>query len=309
MNDLLVAIRAHLQNSAVRVPSPTEAWSVREGRLEVVLDGARLGENIQRSGPSIPSYVFSLSYWYEQATGKRLDGVVRVVGVVPDTPAGNRARFMLTELAAALGESLRVEGLVPWSLPARPVMNAPLAPRPASLHAGSGEHQVEVLLTLQASTPMGQLQRQFPLGLFNERKSTRTRLFPGGGAQADLWSFDEETRTLHLVELKVGGNATVGIIPEAFTYAMLLRRFASHPRASWSAEWEGARGAREAERVVMWLAAEKFHPLVYSAGRSPLSWLNDGLEETGVEFRIVPIDVNGHQAVRWGTRWPPARSR
>jgi len=304
MNDLLIAVRSHLQNNAVRVPAPATAWSVQGGRVEVVLDGERLGENIQRSGPSIPSYVFALAFWHEQATGKRLDGVVRVVGDVPDTVAGNRARFMLTELAAALGDRLRVVGLVPWSLPARPVMNAPMAAREASLHAGSREHQVEVLLTQQATNPMGRLQRQFPLGLFNECKSTKTRLFPGGGAQADLWSFDEETRTLHLVELKVGGNATVGIIPEAFTYALLLRRFATHPGASWSVEWEGSRAARRAEQIVVWLAAEKFHPLVFSEGRSPLAWLNTGLAETGVEFRIVPIDVDGTRAVRWGTTWP-----
>ena len=111
MNDLLTAVRSHLQNNAVRVPSPATAWSVQDGRIEVVLDGKRLGENIQRSGPAVPSYVFALAYWFELATGKRLDGVVRVVGEVPDTLAGNRSRFMRTELAAALGDRLQVEGI------------------------------------------------------------------------------------------------------------------------------------------------------------------------------------------------------
>ena len=62
-----------------------DAWSVASGQLVVDLPGARLGENIQRTGPSIPSYVVALCYWYEVATGERLNGVVRVVGSVPDT--------------------------------------------------------------------------------------------------------------------------------------------------------------------------------------------------------------------------------
>jgi len=301
---VLDAVRSHLGNDAIRVPSPVDAWSVASGQLVVDLQGARLGENIQRTGPSIPSYVVALCYWYEVATGERLNGVVRVVGSVPDTVGGNRARFMLTELSSVLGDRLRVEGMRPFRLPDRPVMNAPTQVRSASSKGTRPEHQMEVLLTQQAKTPMGRLRRQFPLGLFDGKKSSTTRVFPGGAAQADLWSYDAASRTLNLVELKVGGNATVGVLPEAFTYARLLQRFALHPHATWSEAWDGSKAAQAATRVVMWLVGEQFHPLVWTKGDSPLAWLNGSPRAGALEFRVVRFARSGRRSVRWSPVWP-----
>ena len=303
MKHILDTVRSHLDNSKIDVPSAGAAWSVEDGQLRVEMQGGVLGRNIQEHGPSIPCYQLALCFWYEQATGNRLDALLEVVGEVPSTPHGNRGRFMLTELQAVAGERLTVQGLVPWQLPDNPVMNSPLEDRKDNDDGGGQEHKAEVLLTQLETTPMGKLKRQFPLGLFNERKSAATRLFPGNGAQADLWSFDETTKTFNLVELKVGGNATVGIIPESLTYARLLQQFAAHPNAKWSKEWAGAQAIRKAERVVVWLVGEKYHPLVFSQGTSPLAWLNEGPLRDVLEFRVLPVDV-GDDGVQWGAFWP-----
>ena len=297
MQELLDTVRSYLGNTSLNIPSPKEAWSVADGQLRVVMQGDVLGQNIQ-----IPCYQLALCFWYEQATGKRLDAVLDIVGDVPSTIAGNRGRFMLTELQSVAGQRLTVRGLEPWQLPETPVMNAPTEIRKESSDGGGAEHKAEVFLTQLATTPMGKLQRQFPLGLFNAEKSAATRLFPGNGAQADLWSFDEVTKTFNLVELKVGGNATVGIIPESLTYARLLQQFAAHPNAKWSEEWPGAQAVRQAKRIVVWLVGETFHPLVFSKNTSPLAWLNAGPLRDVLEFRILPIDV-GSDGVAWGEVW------
>ncbi len=301
MDHVLQVVREHLGNPRLRVPSPLDAWSFDGDELRVQLDGKRLGQDIQSSGPSIPSYLIALAYWYEQATGDRLCPVVEVIGEPPDTPAGNRGRFMLTELGTVLGDRLTVLGLDPWQLPDDPVMNAPLQQREASHDRGGPEHQAEVLLT-RMPTPMGRLQRQFPLGLFAGSKSTKNRLFPGNGAQADLWGHDPETRTFHLVELKVGDNAAVGILPESLTYARLLQRFAAHPSARWSQDWEGSRALLASEKVVVWLVGERYHPLVFNGVDGPWRWFNEGPCRHELEFRVQGIRVADH-----GVEWSPPR--
>lgn len=301
MNTILDVVREHLGHRSINVPSPRDAWSVRDGRLHVQLDAARLEQNVQTNGPAIPMYALALSYWYERAIGTPLPVVVDIVGQTSDSLHAARGRFMLTELSEAVGDRLTLRNFTPWRLPARPVMNAPQQTRKNSIHRGGKEHQAEVRLTMLETTPMGRLQRQFPLGLFDGKKSHHTRLFPGGGAQADLWSYDEKTRTLHLVELKVGKNAEVGIIPEALTYARLLQRFAAHEEATWSKEWSGSKAARSAERTVVWLLAERFHPLVFRNGDSPLRWVNGGAFAGELAFRVLPF-VDGEDVV-FGEVW------
>lgn len=300
---VLETVRRHLSRQSIRLPRVAE-WTLRGDELHARLPGRALGKNIQTLGPSVPWYALAACYWFEVAGGERLNAVIEIDGPVPDGPHARRARFMLTELSRALGDRIRLDGVAPWHIPDGAVMNAPLGPRAASSDVGTAEHQVEVLLTELANTPMGPLQRQFPVGLFDGVKSRDTRLFPGNGAQADLWSFDAASRTLHLVELKVQGNATVGILPEAFTYARLLQRFAEHPTAAWSEEWEGARAARTAERTVMWLLAEELHPLVFGLERSPLTWLNERLGDDGLEFRVVRFERTGPDGVRFTDPWP-----
>lgn len=303
MKDVLDVVRRYLGSSRLQVPHPRAAWRVDDGRLVVELEGERLGENIQRLGPAVPTYALALSYWFERATGQALPAVVDVVGAIPTTLDGNRGRFMLTELGRAAGERLTVRGMTPWELPEAPVMNAPLQSREGSHDRGGAEHKAEVLLT-QVETPLGPLQRQFPLGLFNGNKSKATRVFPGTGAQADLWRYDADTRTLHLAELKVGGNATVGIVPEALTYARLLQQFIAHPGARWSDEWDGALAARAAERIVVWLLCEEFHPLVFNERGSPLAWLNAGPLRDVLEFRAQRTTVDAESRnVEWGDIW------
>lgn len=301
MKDVLKVVGDYVGSTRLRVPSPG-AWRVDGGRLVVQFDGKLLTKDIQKDGPAIPTYALALSYWYERATGQALPAVVDVVGAIPTTLHGNRGRFMLTELDRATGDRLTVRGLTPWEMPEAPVMNSPGQPREAN--HGRDEHNAEVLLMKQVKTPLGRLRRQFPLGLFNGKKSDATRVFPGKGAQADLWGYDPDTRTFHLCELKVRDNAPLGIVPEALTYARLLQQFVAHPAARWSEEWEGAQAVRAAERIVVWLMCEKFHPLLFGDRGSPLAWLNAGPLRDVLEFRALPATFGeGFRSVDCGDPW------
>ncbi len=53
----------------------------------------------------------------------------------------------------------------------------------------------------------------------------------------------------------------------------------------------GLAAIRGAERLVMWLVAPQYHPLVHSRGHTPLAWLNAAMVQDRLEFRLLPIDL------------------
>lgn len=60
------------------------------------------------------------------------------------------------------------------------------------------------------------MYNQLPVGLFVEKVSKTTRATPGQNSQIDIWAIRKET--LHIFELKVDSNKSVGIITELMFY-------------------------------------------------------------------------------------------
>jgi hypothetical protein len=70
---------------------------------------------------------------------------------------------------------------------------------------------------------MDVIYRQFPVGVFRNKKSAETRIFPSGGAAIDLWGVNREEKQLFIFELKNSKNIKVGAISELFFYTVLLQ--------------------------------------------------------------------------------------
>jgi hypothetical protein len=66
---------------------------------------------------------------------------------------------------------------------------------------------------------------------------------------------------------------------------------------------------RAANRVRMWLLAPEVHPLLRDKTRSPLEWLNAGLEGTGLDFGILPFQLGPPLRLQTEERWEGALSR
>lgn len=65
--------------------------------------------------------------------------------------------------------------------------------------------------------------RQLPVGLFFDRVSDETGIFPGGKAAIDLWAVEDDC--IHIIELKKGANKSLGILSELFFYVNFIYDF------------------------------------------------------------------------------------
>ncbi len=161
------------------------------------------------------------------------------------------------------------------------------------------------------------MHRQLPVGLFEGPVARHTAVSPGGKEQVDLWCLSRDRTVLHLFELKINGNQKVGIIPEALYYARLI----GYARAGFPCPWGASilqderKGKAPADlsavqRIVMWLTAPDFHPLVWSAQGTPLEWFNRALHSSAIEFRIAkylpvqPSVPGASSSVHWTATWP-----
>lgn len=313
---LLSTVRVHL-GRRVDVPRrgtwTTEAHGDRL-RIVVELDAAALCANMQDNTPASPFFALCLAWWFEHATGRPADIGVRVRGAAPAEAGAlrhwRRSQFLLSELSLLLGSRFRVDPAPSWEWPSLPVLNAPIGPR-SSEHARAAlsEHALEVQIASSPSLlasfphPLSAIARQLPLGLFDGRVSEASAWTPGGASQVDLWGCSPDGRVAHLIELKTSGNAHVGILPEALYYARLLHHVR---RRRVGGDGAGLAAIRGAERLVMWLVAPGYHPLVHHGGHTPLAWLNAAMVEDRVELRVLPIDLDdeGVRAWRLAEQWP-----
>lgn len=328
--DLVVApVRQHLRRP-VRLPTVAGTWHLEHDRgtpvLGLDLDAAELGHNLQTDRPAAPFFLLAFAYWFGHLNDVEPRLRLRVQGPPPEARAARlhhrRAWIALEALQAALGERLDVQGAPERRWPEHPFLNAPRIERVTTAEAHTGaEHQVEVQLTREAEhaeafassiAPLTAFRRQLPLGLFDREVAHATRWTPGNGAQADLWSVSPDGRTFHLFELKVGANATVGVVPELLTYLWILHRVRTGGPDGQRIEGggPGADAARAADRLHGWIVAPRLHPLLRAHGLTPLQWLAEGLPET-LNLGLAPFDDGGSKTgfVGWrtGEVWPGRR--
>ncbi len=323
--DVFHTVQRHLDNRSIRVPTGA-TWNARQDddavHLTATLPAKALCQNFQERPPATPSYLWCLAYWYEQATTTPVRCTLITEGQPPDDAKRlrhwRRSQFLLHEYSLLLGDRFDCRPAASWAWPADPIINAPGEARGSQEKGGPlSEHNVEVHIVdtpaLSASfrdqvADLTGFQRQLPVGLFDGVISDDTRWTPGGASQADLWGVSSDGATLHLFELKTRDNTPLGIVPESFYYGRLLHwiRVGLPDGRQIQGEGAGYEAARRAERIIVWLIAPRVHPLVYSRGDSPLRWLNQALEGSGLEFKILPFDLTDDREITWRADeiWP-----
>lgn len=301
--DRLTALRRQLGGRPLALPHGRKldtrvVWSLRGGRVVATIDAALLTKNFQAASACGATYAWCLAWWLG------VPGCDVEIVCSPDAPPApdptqntrlhwNRSVFVLAEYDRLLGDRFRLTlPRSPWKWPADPVINAPLSARSATAGNRQPEHELEVRLTQdpefraafgRAVEPLGPVQRQLPIGLFDRSVSGRTHHTPGGKSQVDLWALSEDGQTLHLFELKAPGNEPLGIVPEALYYGRILEEVArGRIRESVAA------GFGNVDKVVMWLLAPEYHPLLGASENSPLAWLRAGLQGSRLDVRFAP---------------------
>lgn len=111
-----------------------------------------------------------------------------------------------------------------------------------------------------------ELDRQFPVGVFDGKPSRATYVFPGGKCAIDLLGLGHDGR-LWLLELKVGRNIKVGSLSELFFYSMVLNDL-RQGHIAFDDKEPGSRArirsadVTKAQHISARLLAPEFHPLL-----------------------------------------------
>jgi hypothetical protein len=308
--DVLQPLRRWMRPHNLRTPGGS-AWAVLDlgdagVEIDVAMPATSFELNFQDDLPAAPFFAVCLAFWHERRTGRRTRARVRIEGVPTDSLHARRLRFALHELSGALLGRLEVEPSFAWPLPDRLSMNRQKADRGTPTQRGpSSEAALERLIAGSAAlledfssrvAPLAAFHRQLPLGLFAGDLVSENAVLPHGAAQVDLWGASPDGRVLHLFELKTQKNARMGIVPEAFAYARLLHHVRN---GRIQGDGPGLVAARQAESIVMWLIAPKYHPLVLFGGETPLSWINARMAAERVELRILPFSLADDGTIAW----------
>lgn len=327
---VLVPVRKHLGRK-IQIPKRAR-WSFVEddsgGTLQLDVDAAALAKNFQKNLPATPSFLICFAYWLERATGSSTKCRVVVHGPPPlkrkDLLHWRRTLFILEEIESQLAPRVEVHVEDRWNSPGNPVLNAPRGKRKSSKSKVAGlEHVLETSLCsstaasdafARAVHEIDRFERQLPLGLFGDRISRATAWTPGGKSQVDLWARSADGSTVHLFELKAldrrgKPNAPLGILPEALYYGRLLHhaRVGLDGGRAITCNATASQAIQAARRLVVWLVAPDYHPLVFSKGRSPIEWFNTATRASGFEMRILPVDLaedGSWRSWRFDEAWP-----
>lgn len=117
-----------------------------------------------------------------------------------------------------------------------------------------------------AALELVELDRQFPVGVFEGKPSKATYIFPGGKCAIDLLGLGRDGR-LWLLELKTKRNIKVGSLSELFFYSMVLND-ARQGLIAFDGKGPGSRtkirpaDVRKALHISARLLAPDFHPLL-----------------------------------------------
>ncbi len=312
----------------IRVPSHGLNWSASQisgkvSSLKVEVDASLLSKNMQTNSASWVSFLLCLSYFLERAQGTPVQCIAEIQGKLEAEPRGHdwRSIFVLSELQRLLPKRLTITPAMPdiWKGIPDPFINSPskgrhhckpkkpwqdLFMRYKRLTEKILESQITqspalLIQSLNNFEPPTDICAQYPVGLFDGKVSNKKvngdfkhRITPGGTSEIDLWGYSTEKKTLHLFELKKPGNQLVGILTESFYYTMLLKALKDRGTQCDKPDWPGYKALMDSERIITWLTAENFHPLISNRGASPLSWLNDSLKQEGVEFRLLRYELD-----------------
>lgn len=135
------------------------------------------------------------------------------------------------------------------------------------------EAYLERELVKQWSKSAPVTDEQLPVGIFTSGEVCKANTFtPRGASQIDLWQLYD--KTIHIYELKIKGNESIGIISELMFYVCTIRNIVdgliSYPDLSKEKdfrhfkEFADAVKKREVDRVIGYFTTAQLHPLIES---------------------------------------------
>ena len=240
--DLVSSIGGALGNRSIRLTEGDVQWELTGGSprtLVAHVPDQMLQVNIQKDGPSAPTFALVAAYWAKTLFGMDVRCRVilenrRIQQKLKGKPITLRAHKMRALLLLADYKKLfgvNYQSDEHWKWNERLVLNSSLGQ--ASIQPAAGdkpEKKIEKQLAREPRwareffEPCRHFGNQLPLGVFKNAVAEANTLTPGKASQLDLWG--ESNFGFNGFELKAGGNIKVGLLSQAFFYARLLQRVA-----------------------------------------------------------------------------------
>jgi len=153
-------------------------------------------------------------------------------------------------------------------------------------------HEGKELLLKRWNIDENKLFNQLPTGVFIDTISSKNAVFSRGSSAIDMWGIDKDGQTLHLIELKCGGNKGIGVIGEILFYTSLMYEgcvakdslfsFGKYGKATDKSDAVAIKNdGKKFSRLMTHILAEKYHPLFTEA---VVGLINDGLANLNIGF-------------------------
>jgi len=304
------------QFPSVRLPDIPK-WSVGADLSAVVeLTTDQLSGNMQQNTAAAPLFLLCLVLRL-RAAGRPWRAIVRVKGGVtlpsgPLSPGQRhfaRSMFLLQLYRELFSDFFQVEsGGTPcdeiWEIPERAVLNqeSDARTRLQPKSKGNLEHELEAHFIThkgdgspqeqfaRIAGRIGAFRRQLPLGLFRDGVvSKATAVMPTGKSAVDAWTTSSDGKTFHLLELKAGGNLSVGTLAEVLSYSTLLAKYRADDIGHVGPLGAALAAVRSAQDITGWFATPRQHPLVGDEADVVISAFNKALRPRRVALRTMSV--------------------
>lgn len=319
-DEIIKKLRIHSKVSGAGLPRDIE-FSIKNGVLSVFVNNAI--KNMQVDSAAFEGWIITLKAW--------LSSEIKYVMFDFEVPAnlsgqtGNSEVCHYNRFLYRINNLLRlfpswfflhkskmniVDDFMIWLKSGNCLLNHSLRERISVIDTDKMERQIESWFVFENegnhqlckhwNIDKDQLFNQLPIGVFYEEIAARNAIFTRGASAIDIWGTGDDQQTLHLIELKCGGNKGIGVISEMLFYTAVIYdtciveenffSFGKYGKADDTKDMIAIKnGGNKFKRLYAHILAEQYHPLFSD---DVIALLGDGLSNLHIDFDRARYDYS-----------------
>lgn len=316
--EIIQRLKNYSQVSGAGLPRDID-FSIKNSVLKVFVKNVL--HNMQTNGAAFEGWILILKSWLS----KDIKYVVLDFNV-PENLSGqygnsevchyNRFLYRINNLLRLfpdwffLHESKinMVNDFINWLTTGKCLLNHSLQERISVIGTDKMERQIESWFVFEEdgknqlckhwNIDKDKLFNQLPIGVFYKEIAAKNAIFTRGASAIDIWGIGNDQQTLHLIELKCGGNNGLGVISEILFYTAVLYdtciadenifSFGRYGKADDTTDMTAIKnGGSKFERLYAHILAEQFHPLFSD---EVINLIQDGLSNLQINFNRALYD-------------------
>lgn len=315
--EILQRLKEYTKISHIGLPSDIK-FSIKNGVLRVFINNP--AQNMQANGAAFESWILALKSW--------LSGEIKYVEfdfAQPINLSGrygnsqvchyNRFLYRINNLLRLFPEwfflheskAKIVSEFMNWIKTGTYLINHSLKERESVINTNKMERKIESWFTFEDgkkhlcgywNLDEDKLFNQLPVGVFYEEIAANKAIFTRGAGAIDLWGVSKDGQTLHIIELKCGGNINMGVISEVLFYTSIIydtciakeNLFAFGKYRTLPATKDAVaikNGGNKFIKLNSHILAEHYHPLF---NNNVVSLIRDGLSNLDISFDRATYD-------------------